>query len=292
MALPKLDVLVVGSTGQQGGAVARALLQGAHHVRALTRTLTHPDADVLRLRGARLAWSDLEDTRRLADVASGANAIFAVTTAAGHGAAAETRHGLALVELAKRQGIEHFVYASAMPAAAHTGVAEWDSKHEIEQYLHTSGVPYTVVCPGFFMEHLLHGDWLNDLSRGELSLPMPADRKLQQLARADFGRFVRLVLEQREAFLGRRVCIASDELTPIEMAATLARITGRRIQHAAPERATQPDGTAAALCEWIGAHGGCADVVGLRRSHPQVNWHTLDGWAKRQDWSILSAHAV
>src|SRR5688500_8384804 len=40
-SLPKLDVLVVGATGQQGGAVARALLQGGHHVRALTRNLAH-----------------------------------------------------------------------------------------------------------------------------------------------------------------------------------------------------------------------------------------------------------
>ncbi|HUF51739.1 MAG TPA: NmrA/HSCARG family protein [Longimicrobiales bacterium] len=293
MVQPKLDVLVVGSTGRQGGAVARSLLQGAHHVRAMTRTLAHPAADTLRLRGARLAWANIDDMARLEDVARGVTAIFAVTTARGHGAAVETQHGLALIELARRLEVEHLVYSSSMAASSFTGVPELDSKHEIEQYLRTSGVPHTIVCPGFFMEDLLRAPLLDPLRRGELSLPMSANRKLQQIAMADIGRFVRVVLEQREAVLGKRICIASDELTPIEMAATLARVAGQRIQHdpLAPYLREHDPGTAA-LFDWLDRNDGCSDVVALRSTYPQVNWHTLDGWAKRQDWSVLRVEAV
>jgi uncharacterized protein YbjT (DUF2867 family) len=39
----KRSVLVTGATGQQGGAVARALLSRGHRVEALTRK---PDSDV------------------------------------------------------------------------------------------------------------------------------------------------------------------------------------------------------------------------------------------------------
>jgi uncharacterized protein YbjT (DUF2867 family) len=42
----KRRVLVTGATGQQGGAVARALLSRGHSVKALTRK---PDSDAARL---------------------------------------------------------------------------------------------------------------------------------------------------------------------------------------------------------------------------------------------------
>ncbi|WP_292645110.1 NmrA family NAD(P)-binding protein, partial [Mesorhizobium sp.] len=41
----KRRVLVTGVTGQQGGAVARALLSSGHRVKALTR---RPDSDAAR----------------------------------------------------------------------------------------------------------------------------------------------------------------------------------------------------------------------------------------------------
>jgi uncharacterized protein YbjT (DUF2867 family) len=291
VASPELDVLVVGATGRQGSAVTHALLKGAHEVRALTRTLNHPAADAFRLRGARLAWSNIDDAERLEDVARGVNAIFAITTSRGHGPAAETRHGLALVELARRLDVQHFVFSSVIPAASLTGNPAWDSKHEIEQYLRASGVPFTIVCPAFFMESLTQGAHLDSLRRGDLMLPMPSTRKLQQIACADAARFVRAVLENRNAFVGRRIAIASDELTPIEMAATLARISGRRIRHVNGAHDDDDDATAA-LCAWLAEHGGGADVTGLRGSWPEVNWHTLDGWARRQDWRTLHADRV
>ena len=285
MAATKLDVLVVGSTGRQGGAVTNALLQGAHEVRALTRTLAHPVADAFRLRGARLAWADIEDQERLADVASGATAMFVVTTARGHGPAAETKHGLTLIDLARRLNVQHFIYSSLLPAGARTGNAAWDSKHEIEQFLRASGVPFTIVCPAFFMENLSGDAHRDSLRRGDLSLPMASNRTLPQIAVADLGRFVRVIFEHRETFLGRRVPIASDELTPIAMAATLARISGKRLRHV--DRPLRDDDGSADLCTWLAQNGSGADVNGLRQAWPQVNWHTLDGWAKRQDWSSL-----
>src|SRR5713226_4298261 len=55
----KRSVLVTGATGQQGGAVARALLARGHRVKALTRK---PDSDAARQlmsAGADLVTGDL-----------------------------------------------------------------------------------------------------------------------------------------------------------------------------------------------------------------------------------------
>src|SRR5699024_3219543 len=54
-------VLVSGATGQQGGAVARHLLQNDFQVRALTRSPDKPAARALADEGAQLVEGNLDD---------------------------------------------------------------------------------------------------------------------------------------------------------------------------------------------------------------------------------------
>jgi uncharacterized protein YbjT (DUF2867 family) len=284
--VPKLDVLVVGATGRQGRVVSRALLRAGFHVRALTRNLAHPAAESLRLRGARLAWADLDDEARVAEAMKGVDAVFAVTTPFEAGAAAEVRHGVMLVELARRSGVPHFVYSSVPAAVRPTGVPHHDSKHEVERHLRSRDVPHTVISPAFFMDNLLEGWWQQRLGDGLLPLPLGEKQKLQLIALADIGVFVRLVLERRAEFMDRRVAIASDELSPLEMSAILARVLRQPVEHVGPGDGRY--GAIApppALVDCAG-HAAGADVVELRNEYPEVNWHTLDGWALRQSWSL------
>jgi uncharacterized protein YbjT (DUF2867 family) len=72
----KRSVLVTGATGQQGGAVARALLSRGHRVKALTRK---PDSDAARqlmLAGAHLVTGDLGDLASVLKAASGVDTMF------------------------------------------------------------------------------------------------------------------------------------------------------------------------------------------------------------------------
>jgi uncharacterized protein YbjT (DUF2867 family) len=278
--MAKLDVLVVGATGRQGSAVTRALLQGGHRVRALTRSLANPLADKLRQRGARLAWADLDDRSRVDEAAAGAAAIFAVTTSAADDQATELRHGRMLVEIAAAADA-HLVYSTFAEPPPGVRLPQLATKAAIEAYMRERGGPYTLVYPAFFMDDLLREPWLGGIHAGRLALPLPEGRKLQQTARIDFARFVRLIIERRHQFLGQRVCIASDELTPVEMAASLARVLGHAVQHDATGRGTAE----LSVLDLVAiTNGGCADVPALRHEFPEVNWHTLDGWARRQDW--------
>jgi len=285
----KLSVLVVGAMGRQGSAVARALLHAGHNVHALTADLGHPTATALRLRGARLAWAKLDDERQLGDAVEGMDAVIAMTAAPVDDPILESRRGLLLAELARAHDVAHVIYASAMSAWRVTGVPHIDSKHEVEQYMRAIGIPCTVVCPGFYMENLLTGRWLAHLKRGELSIPLSASRKLQQITRLDVARFIRRVVERPEAFIGRRLCLASDELNPVEMAATLARAAGQAVRYIRPDADAllAEDPAFAATFGVIEKEPGCADVNGLRTNYPDVNWHTLHGWATRQEWALL-----
>lgn len=72
----KRSVLVAGATGQQGGAVARALLSRGHRVKALTRK---PDSEAgrrLAAAGAEVVAGDLGDAASVVKAASGVDTMF------------------------------------------------------------------------------------------------------------------------------------------------------------------------------------------------------------------------
>src|ERR1700722_16494787 len=72
----KRSVLVAGATGQQGGAVAQALLAKRHRVRALTRKPESDIAQRLMSAGAELVNGDLGDTASVLNSANGVDTVF------------------------------------------------------------------------------------------------------------------------------------------------------------------------------------------------------------------------
>ncbi len=73
-------VVVVGATGNQGGAVARRFLQDSRYtVRGLTRNPSSAAAQELAALGAEVVAADLDDVKSLEAAFAGANVIFSVT---------------------------------------------------------------------------------------------------------------------------------------------------------------------------------------------------------------------
>jgi uncharacterized protein YbjT (DUF2867 family) len=68
-------IAVVGATGEQGGAVARALLAGGTPVRAIVRDPQAERVRVLAAAGARVATADLTDGSSLRAAFDGASAV-------------------------------------------------------------------------------------------------------------------------------------------------------------------------------------------------------------------------
>ena len=66
MATPTIrPILVTGTTGKQGGAVVRALLQAGRPVRALTRDPSSAAGKALAAQGVEVVKGDLNDTASL-----------------------------------------------------------------------------------------------------------------------------------------------------------------------------------------------------------------------------------
>jgi uncharacterized protein YbjT (DUF2867 family) len=285
----KLNVLVTGATGQQGGALARVLLERGHHVRAFTRNPNSAAAQELSRRGAEVVKGDLSERASIEAAARETDTVFAVSTPFEAGMDAETQQGINVADAAKAAGVPHLIYTSVSKADEHTGIPHFDSKMRVEQHIRALGVPFTIMGPGFFMENLLSPWWLPGLQEGRFAMALPPERKLHQIALEDLGSFAALVVESRDRFLGRRIDIASDEIAGQDVARILSRFAGRRVDYVelplSEVRAWNED--FAIMFDWFNRKGLRIDVPALHREFPQVGWHTFESWAGKQNWSLL-----
>ena len=290
----KLNVLVTGATGKQGGHLVRELLARGHSIRALTRKPESPAATALAQRGATIVTGDFEDQESLERAARGVDAVFAMATPFESGEQAETREGINIVRAASTVGVTHLVYSSVAGADRATGIPHFDSKFEIENEIRRSGVPFTIVAPVFFMENFLADFMAAGLAQGSIAMALPATRRLQQVALADIAKFTTLVVERRESFLGKRIDIASDELTLTAAAEAISEASGRHIEYTALpiDTVRQWNEDQARMLEWFDSVGYDADIVGLRSLYPEVNWYRFSVWAREQDWSATAVPAT
>jgi uncharacterized protein YbjT (DUF2867 family) len=284
----KLTVVVTGSTGKQGGAVARRLLERGHEVRAVTRDPNSNQAKSLANAGATLIAASLEDTAAITKALDGATSFFAMTTPYGGGGTdAEIRQGIAAADAAKAAGV-HLVFTSVNSANRQTGVPHFDSKYEVEKHIAKVGVRATILAPAFFMENLVFAK--EQLAKGIYPLALPPTRPLAQIAVEDIGAVAVHVLEDAGRFTGQRFDLAGDELTGNDAAAILSRVTGRPFAYSQVplDVIRQRLGEEGArMFEWFDRVGYTVDRAALHREFPGVAFHDFEAWAREQDWNAL-----
>ena len=148
-------ITIIGGTGMLGGHLCRELRAGGFPVRVMTR---NPErARALEQSGVELTRGDLRDPSSLHAALSGARVVISASHAllggrANSSAQVDDAGQRTLIDAAKRAGVEHFVFVSALGAAPDHAVDFWRTKWRIEQYLKASGLPHTIVRPSAFMD--------------------------------------------------------------------------------------------------------------------------------------------
>ncbi len=282
-------ILVSGATGQQGGAVARALAARGHRVKGLTR---RPDSDAARrlaATGVEVVAGNLDDKASVVQAAKGVDTMYLMGNSYEAGIEAETRQGIIAADAARQAGIGHLIYGSVGDADRKTGIPHFDSKYLVEQHIVGLGIPYTISAPVAFMENTVAPWSIGGLKQGVYAAALPPARKLQQIAIDDIGHFVATLAERREQVFGKRFDIAGDELSGEEQAKVLTEAIGRpiRFQELPIAAMRQQSEDAALMFEWFDRTGYSADIAALRRDFPEVGWHSYADWAKGFDWSVL-----
>jgi uncharacterized protein YbjT (DUF2867 family) len=279
-----MDVLVAGATGRLGGPVAERLIDRGHRVRALIRHPASAAAGRLRHRGAQVVAGDLNDPSSLRGAAAGADAVFVLSTPHhGTGPDAETRQAITLADAAVAAGAGYLVYASAAGAQHAAGVPMLDSKRQVEEHLTTLAVPHAVIAPAYFMDNLNYPWNWAVLRAGYWPIPLPPDRPVQLIPASDAARFAALVIQQPGDFAGRRIELASDELTGPQAASVMSAILHHPVSN--PQTVPGPLTPLAPFFRWIADTGLHADIGLLRTSYPEIGWQSLRQWASGRDWA-------
>ncbi len=146
-------ILVIGATGNQGGHVSRALLNAGWPVHAYTRNPASPQAQRLKDKGAILVQGDLSDLDSLKAAIRNVTGIFSVQNFWELGLKEEVRLGSHVIQAAQQSGnMLHIVYSSGLGAEQRQHVDAIDGKAVLEEKLRQSGLPFTIMRPGLFMD--------------------------------------------------------------------------------------------------------------------------------------------
>ncbi|MBW4581718.1 MAG: NmrA/HSCARG family protein [Tildeniella nuda ZEHNDER 1965/U140] len=280
-------ILVTGATGNQGGAVARHLLQrGRFKVRALVRDEHKPAAQALQQAGAELMKGDFNDRASLDRALQGAYGVFSLQTFLKEGGLdAEIRDGKAVADAAKAAGIQHFVYSSVGSAERNTGIPHFNSKFQVEEYVRSIEFPYTILRPVFFFYN--YNGMRSMIEQGTLPQPLSPETKLQQLSEEDYGAMVAEVFERPADFMHREIELASVEMTMPEIAAAFSHVLGKPVtyQQIPFEAFEQQAGEEVTIMyRWFEHVGYAADLAQLKRDFPApIDFEAYlreQGWAK------------
>ena len=299
MSDSRTHVLVVGATGNQGGAVVDHLLASDQDVAVsgLTRDASSDAAQALSDRGVSMVEGDLGDPETLRGPVGDADAVFAVTNFWTQGYDAQVEQGKNISTVAAEEGVDHLVFSGVGSHDEDTGIPHFDTAEEIDQHIRDLDLDWTVLKPVFFFENLeaFAEDIVED---GTLALPLAEGVGLQMVSNDDVGHAAAVALANPDDFVGEAIDLAGDERTLEETAAVLSSVTGVDVEavHVPIEDAYETFGEEfTVMCEWFNEVGYSADVDALEAQFgfeftdletylENHGWADKDGMASVPGW--------
>ncbi|HEY9891199.1 MAG TPA: SDR family oxidoreductase, partial [Candidatus Sericytochromatia bacterium] len=141
-------------TGGIGRRVVRLLRERDLSVRAFVR-LTSRYGE-LEQRGAELFIGDLRQERDIQKACKGVQYIISTHGSGGDAQALDYRANIELIDQAKENGVEHFVFISVLGAdRGYEDAPTFKAKRAVEKYLQSSGLNYTILRPAGLASNLI-----------------------------------------------------------------------------------------------------------------------------------------
>ncbi|MEO6681252.1 MAG: NmrA/HSCARG family protein [Ginsengibacter sp.] len=221
-------IFVTGGTGNQGGAVARSLLQQGFAVKVLTRNINSTKAQNLKALDIELVKGDLNNAASYREHLKDIHGIFSVQTFE-NGVEEEINQGIKLATLAKELGVEHFLYSSVVGADLNTNVPHIESKFKIETYIKQIGLPFTIIRPTSLYENFLIPQVRKGILKGKLVQPINRDTIQQYVATEDIGKAAAKIFQNSDVYLYRTLPLATEQLSTGEVADIFSDVLNRKV---------------------------------------------------------------
>jgi uncharacterized protein YbjT (DUF2867 family) len=187
-------ILVVGSTGQVGSAVALGLTRAEHSVHALVRHGNeNPKSKSLADAGIAIIPGDLTDRASLSSACKGMEVVITTATSMPTNADDGLRRvdlegSLAVIEAADNAGVQRFVYTSYSGNLRVQSPLE-TAKRTCEQRLLQSRMDAVILRPSYFMEVWLGPHLGIDIANGQARVYGSGENKGNYISAADVAAF-------------------------------------------------------------------------------------------------------
>jgi uncharacterized protein YbjT (DUF2867 family) len=247
----KKIIAVVGSTGAQGGGLVRAILadpSGEFAARALTRKPDSDKARELAKLGAQVVAADIDDAAAVRRAFDGAYGAFCVTNFWEHfSPEKESVQAANMAKAAKEAGVGHVIWSTLedtrrfvpitddrMPTLmGKYSVPHFDGKGEADAHFAAAGAPTTWLLTSFYWDNFIgFGLGPKRGADGVLALNLPlGERKFPAIAVVDIGKCALGIFKRGKELIGKTVGIAGEHLTGREMAASLSKALGQKVNY-------------------------------------------------------------
>ncbi|CAJ2500339.1 Uu.00g031920.m01.CDS01 [Anthostomella pinea] len=226
----KKIITVFGATGAQGGAVVSTFLSDPKlkndwAVRGVTRDASKDSAKKLAEKGVEVVAADSNDKASLVKAMSGSDTVFAVTNYwEKPDMKLEEQQGRNLADAAKEADVQHFIWSTLLNITELTKgklskVYHFDSKAHVEDYVRSLGIPASFFMPGYYMSNITGFQFTQSPpdNAWTFSLPIAASSPIPMYDTADTGKYVKAMVLNKDALLGKRFIGTTAYMTAQEV---------------------------------------------------------------------------
>ena len=206
----KKNIFITGITGNQGSAVAKYQLKRNNSIYGLTRNANSERAKQWESQGIKIIEGNINDPDSFQSYLDKSDIIYLVQALQGKDK--EILQGKQFIDSIKPENDTHLIYASVLGADLNTAVPHFESKFELEKYIISKNLNYTILRPGSFYENYLFPQVAKNVMKGKFISPLNKMCKQQMIGIDDIGKIVSVVIANKEKYHKKTISIATDEL--------------------------------------------------------------------------------
>jgi uncharacterized protein YbjT (DUF2867 family) len=185
-------VLSYSGTGVQGNPMAHAFAAAGFNTRTITRDPSKDAAQALAGAGIDVRQGDLADKDALTAAHDGVDIVALLVPFFVQPPNTPMAYLQNALDAAKTANVQHLIWnPSGSITEERLGNPTVDFRHDMLDVIRATGIPYTVVAPGAYMENLM-GPWTADLIRekDEVTYPLAEGKAIGWITANDVGAFI------------------------------------------------------------------------------------------------------
>lgn len=217
-------LLLTGANGRTGRAILKALVQYGIRVRAFIRDEAQADS-LLELGASEIAVGDFTDEASIKSAVKGASKLLHIGPPMHP---QEVEISLRFIAAAKAENLQHFIYYSVMHPVRRD-VRHHKLKLDVEEALIGSGLPYTIVQPSRYMQHLVP-IWQKVVSEGVHAMPFSVKQPFNIVDLSDLAEACAVIASSSTHFYAAYELAGPQPLSQEDMAQTISEVIGKPVR--------------------------------------------------------------